>query len=221
MLWPNWFAGCAILDLLSSTRTTQSSGRANDENKHGETGARKRAEGKLEERPLSQRPLGSHYFHSLGWSLIAYLLARSIIQSGTASSLLACVAGVNGEEEGHEKGEGRREGTLALTTGLFALRPPISWSSNNVICQYVSQSETGARFYALLTSCGNLLCSPRPSANQPIGILWPLAFARNEQKGGVCCRHHFSLSDTSSPLRDTRYAAWQSNKYSNTCLCFC
>ena len=34
--------------------------------------------------PFPQRPLGSYYFRSLGWSPIAYLLARLTIQKGSA-----------------------------------------------------------------------------------------------------------------------------------------
>ena len=67
--------------LLSLFR--QSNGRANQENKLGETRVSERAVGNSPA-PTTR----SHYFRSLSWSLIAYLLACSTVQRGTASTLL-------------------------------------------------------------------------------------------------------------------------------------
>ena len=108
------------------------------------------------------------------------------------------MAGVNGERGGRRGGakkkRRKREGMSAIRTGLFTLRPPISLLSNFDNCQYLHQSKTGVRFYAWLTSRGNLL---RLFTIQCELANWNFAAAntcRNKQKEGLYCRCPFPLS---------------------------
>ena len=63
--------------------------------------------------------------------------------------VVACVAGVKGEGKGCKKGEGEKGRTPAIRTGIFTLRPPISWL-NQILSTVNAFTNQKLNLHALL-----------------------------------------------------------------------